>query len=82
MEICPYRTLCCVVLVFLGYQEICAIKYLQNETMREVDLTTKRQITSPCVFIVVKTTPELGVKQNPASAKRLTSTWSRATISR
>lgn len=32
MEICPYHMLICVVLVFLGYQEICTIKYLQNQT--------------------------------------------------
>lgn len=36
MEVCPKRTLSCVALVFLGYQEICTIKYLQNETTRGV----------------------------------------------
>lgn len=30
MEIRPYHMLVCIVLVFLGYQEICTIKYLQN----------------------------------------------------
>lgn len=32
-EICPYQMLSCVMLVFLGYQEICTNKYLQKQNI-------------------------------------------------
>lgn len=77
MGTCSDPKLCRVMLVFLGCQEICTFKYLQNKItgcVRGVDLTLRKQITSLGVFIAVKTIPDLGLRKTLEEC--LISTWS------